>query len=337
MEYFSQNKTACEAADGVLGVLLTNLGTPDAPTPTALRRYLRQFLSDPRVIEIPKWRWWPILHGIILRVRPAKSAALYASVWTDQGSPLLTISKAQQERLQTILRQEPNTDARVALGMRYGNPDIDSALRDLQSQGATKIIVLPLYPQYAGATTGSTFDAVADALKRFRWVPELVFINGYYDHPEYIEALANSIEKHFAQHGKPEKLLLSYHGMPQRYSEQGDPYYRYCQATSRLVAARLHLQPEEYVTCFQSRFGREVWLKPYTDEALTELARSGVKSVAVACPGFSADCLETIEEIGVENRKVFMDAGGQNYSYVAALNDRPDHLQMIRSLVRPYL
>lgn len=333
MQVRGQTKAIHDKVQPVTGILLTNLGTPDAPTASALRPYLREFLSDPRVIELPRWKWWPILHGIILRVRPAKSAKLYASVWTDQGSPLMQISLAQAEKLQQQLQGK----AVVKLAMRYGQPAIGKVLRQFQDEGINRIVVLPLYPQYAGATVGSTFDAVAQELRGWRWIPELHFINSYHDHPAYIAALAQSIERAFQEHGRPEKLVLSYHGMPQRYFDAGDPYYCFCQKTSRLVAEQLGLKAGEFVSSFQSQFGREQWLTPDTSGTLTELAQQGVKKVAVVCPGFSADCLETIEEIGEENREIFIQSGGESFTYIPALNADSAHIDMMAGLLGRYL
>lgn len=333
MNYRGQDPSIHGKYQRVTGILLANLGTPAAPTAAALRPYLREFLSDPRVIELPKWKWWPILHGIILRVRPAKSAKLYASVWTPEGSPLLQISRAQATALGRCL----GSAAVVKLGMRYGKPSIAAALREFQDQGINRIVILPLYPQYAGATVGSTFDAVAAEIGSWRWIPELHFINGYHDHPLYIQALADSVRAHMEAHGRPERLVFSYHGMPQRYFDQGDPYYCFCQKTSRRVAESLGLEKDTYITSFQSQFGREAWIQPYTSETLQKLAKEGIKKVAVICPGFSADCLETIEEIGEENRQVFCAAGGAEYHYIPALNDADSHIRMMADLVAPYL
>jgi ferrochelatase len=312
------------------GVLLVNLGTPDAPTASATRRYLAEFLSDKRVIEIPKIIWMLILHGIILRIRPKKSAAKYKTVWTEEGSPLLVISK----RLTAAIQAQLGELAQVKLGMRYGNPSIPKALREFQEAGIRKIIILPLYPQYAAATTGSTFDAVTRELQRWRFVPELHFINNYCDDPLFIDALANSIQEDFQQHGKPEKLLLSYHGMPKRNLELGDPYFCFCQKTTRLLAERLGLTKEDYMTTFQSRFGYAEWLQPYTDATLKQLASSGVKNVAIISPAFSADCLETLEELAMENREIFTHAGGVSYRYINALNDRNDHINALTGLIK---
>ncbi|MFC3114519.1 ferrochelatase [Cellvibrio fontiphilus] len=315
-----------------VGILLANLGTPDAPTTPALRRYLAEFLADPRVIEIPRVIWLLILHGIILRVRPRKSAALYKSVWTSEGSPLLAISKQQQAAIQNELGDGYS----VKLGMRYGNPSIASALRELQKEAVRKIIVLPLYPQYAGPTTGSTFDAVATELKNWRWVPELHFINNYCDQPLYVEALANSVREHIEKNGLPQKIIFSYHGMPKRYLTSGDPYFCLCQKTTRLVQEKLGLDKNICLTSFQSRFGREEWLKPYTDEILEQLPKDGIKDIAILSPAFSADCLETLEELAVENRHAFLEAGGEKYAYIAALNDRPDHIRALAALLKQH-
>lgn len=313
-----------------VGVLLINLGTPDAPTTSALRRYLREFLSDPRVIEIPRFVWLCILHGIILRVRPKKSAKLYQSVWTSEGSPLLAISKQQQHAIQEQL----GDGFSVKLGMRYGNPSIASALRELQKEAVRKIIVLPLYPQYAAPTTGSSFDAVAKELSAWRWVPELHFINNYCDESLYIDALANSVREHIEKNGKPQKIVFSYHGMPKRNLELGDPYYCFCIKTTRLVAERLGLDKNDYIASFQSRFGYAEWLKPYTDETLKNLPAEGVKNIAIISPAFSADCLETLEELAVENRHTFTAAGGEKYTYIPALNDRADHIHALADIIR---
>ncbi|HTF98109.1 MAG TPA: ferrochelatase [Cellvibrio sp.] len=315
-----------------IGVLLANLGTPDAPTAPALRRYLAEFLSDSRVIEIPKIVWKLVLHGIILRTRPKKSAALYQGIWTSEGSPLLTISKQQQAAIQ----QQLGDAYSVKLGMRYGTPSIASALRELQAEGVRKIIVLPLYPQYAGPTTGSTFDAVSNELKTWRWVPELHFINNYCDSPLYVEALANSVREHIEKNGKPQKIIFSYHGTPKRNLDLGDPYYCFCIKTTRLVAEKLNLDKNDYIACFQSRFGYAEWLKPYTDETLKKLPAEGVKNIAILSPAFSADCLETLEELAVENRHTFLSAGGEKYDYIPALNAREDHISALSQLIRQH-
>lgn len=315
------------------GVLLTNLGTPDAPTAPALRRYLAEFLADPRVVEIPKFIWMIILHGIILRVRPAKSAAKYQTVWTERGSPLLSISQDQATAVQAQL----GDSALVKLGMRYGNPSIASALQEFQQLGVRRLIVLPLYPQYSGATTGSTFDAIAKELTDWRWVPELHFLSSYCDDDNYISALAASVKEYIDNKGMPERLVFSYHGMPKRTLDLGDPYFCLCQKTTRLVVEKLNLPKENVITSFQSRFGKAEWLKPYTDETLRNLAADGIKKVAVLAPAFSADCLETLEEIAMENRDEFMHAGGESYDYIPALNTRQDHIEALASLLKKHI
>lgn len=319
------------------GVLITNLGTPDAPTAPALRRYLKEFLSDPRVVEIPRLIWLMILHGIILRIRPAKSAKLYESIWTDEGSPLLAISNKQTAKLKQRLYNDFGEDVSVEVGMRYGNPSMSSALQKLQQRGVNNIVVLPLYPQFAGPTTASAFDALVKEVKTWRWIPSIHFISSYHDHPLYIKSLANSINEHFEQHGKPEKLVLSYHGMPKLFHENGDPYYCFCAKTTRLLAEALNLAEDDYMMTFQSRFGKAEWLKPYTDESLEELAKSGTKHIAVASPAFSADCLETLEELVEENKEVFTEAGGESYHYIPALNDRDDHIDVMIDLIKPHI
>jgi ferrochelatase len=278
-----------------------------------------------------------ILHGIILRVRPKKSARLYQKIWTEEGSPLLAISLRQQQALQQQLSEHYQVPVTLALGMRYGRPSIQQALEELKAANARRILVLPLYPQYASSTTGSTFEAVSQVLGRWRWVPELRFIASYHDQPRYIEALANSIREYFEAEGRPEKLLMSFHGIPRITQEDGDPYLCQCHKTARLLAERLGLTEEEYQVSFQSRFGKAEWIQPYTSETLKLLAESGVKRVAVVTPGFSADCLETLEEIAGENREYFLEAGGESYHYIPALNDRADHIQALGALIDTHL
>ena len=316
-----------------VGVLVTNLGTPEAPTAAALRTYLREFLSDPRVVEIPRIVWMIILHGIILRVMPKKSAALYKSIWTNEGSPLMVISKQQKEKLANALAEKYDDKVTVSLAMRYGNPSIEDALNTFQQAGVNDIIVLPLYPQYAGPTVASTFDAVVKTLQKWRWIPNLRFISGYHDNPQYITALANTVTEHIVQHGKPDKLVLSYHGMPKLFLDNGDPYFCFCHKTTRLLAEQLNLNEDDFVLTFQSRFGKAEWLQPYTDVTLAELAKEGHKHVAIISPAFSADCLETLEELEHENRAVFMDAGGETYHYIACLNDRDDHIDALVDVI----
>lgn len=316
-----------------IGVLLLNLGTPDAATPAALRRYLAEFLWDPRVVEIPRPAWWLILHGIILRTRPAKSAKAYAKIWREEGSPLLVETLA----IQTALQQLNGDDLVFEVGMRYGNPSIESAIEKLLGGGARKILVLPLYPQYSGATTAATFDALAQDFKKRRWIPDLRFVSHYHDFEPYIDSCCNAIEEHWQHHGKPDKLVLSYHGVPQFYLDKGDPYFCECQKTSRLIIDKLGLPAEDCLTTFQSRFGRAEWLQPYTEATLKTLPITGVKHVQVFCPGFAADCLETLEEIDEENRAYFMAAGGENFSYIPALNASATHIAALTSLIRTNL
>lgn len=322
--------------DGI-AVLLVNLGTPAAPTVPAVRRYLAQFLSDPRVIELPRWFWWPVLHGVILRLRPARSARAYASIWTEAGSPLLTYSQALAAALQRALQQAAPAPIRVELAMTYGEPAIPAALRRLVDAGYRRVLVLPLYPQYSATSTGAALDALADTIKTLRWPPELRTISDYHDQDAHIEALARNVERHWAVQGRAERLLLSFHGIPQRYVTAGDPYAAQCRETAARLAARLGLQPDHLVVSFQSRVGREEWLRPYTDETLQQLAGSGVNSVQVMCPGFAVDCLETLEEIAVENRERFLHAGGQRYEYIPALNDGADQVQALAALARRHL
>lgn len=319
------------------GVLITNLGTPDAATAPALRRYLAQFLSDPRVVEFPRLLWKCILHGIILRIRPRRSAAAYKTVWTDEGSPLMVHTQAQCDALTKTLQAEYGDAIVVDFAMRYGTPAIDNALEKMQRDGVRQLLVLPLYPQYSAATTASTFDAIAADFTQRRWLPDFRFVSHYHDYPLYIDAVANSIRQHREAHGKADKLIFSYHGVPLRYLKNGDPYHCECYKTSRLVAEKLGLGSDDYMTTFQSRFGREEWLKPYTDETLKSLPANGIKSIQVVCPGFSADCLETIEEIGEENHEYFMEAGGENYEYIPALNAGDEHIAMLTALVKDNL
>jgi len=315
-----------------VGVLITNLGTPDEPQPSALRRYLAEFLSDPRVVNKPRWLWLPILHGIILRIRPARSAKAYQRVWTKEGSPLLAIGRKQQIGLQ----QKLTTDVPVVLAMRYGNPSIASGLESLRDQGVERIIVLPLYPQYAASTTASTFDAIASTWRHWWHLPELRMISDYHDRDSYINALANSIREYWSEHGQGEYLLLSFHGTPEAMRLAGDPYYDQCHKTAELLRHKLHLSSEQCLLTFQSRFGPEAWLQPYTDKTLERLAGEGVKRVDVVCPGFSADCLETIDEMALENRELFLDAGGSDFHYIPALNDRDDHLNALVELINEH-
>ncbi len=315
------------------GVLLVNLGTPSAPTARAVRPYLAEFLGDPRVIEYPRWLWWLILHGVILRVRPKRSAHAYARVWTEQGSPLRSGSEALAGALQAELARRRPGPIRVALAMRYGEPSVRRQIEQLQREGVRRLLVLPLYPQYSATSTGSVFDAVADTLKVLRWPPELRLINDYHDDPAHIEALAQNIERWWTEHGRGDKLLLSFHGIPERYLRAGDPYFCQCHATARLLRERLALDPANVLLSFQSRVGRERWLHPYTDATVRELAKAGVQRLDVVSPGFAVDCLETLEEIAMQNREFFLTAGGRDLRYIPALNDSPEQVAALTELV----
>jgi len=313
-----------------LGVLLVNLGTPDGPDPASVRRFLAQFLWDPRVVEAPRWLWWLALHGVILRTRPSKSAHAYQQIWTPSGSPLLIHSTALTARVADTLQSRLN--AVVTLGMSYGSPSIPSALEKLRADGVRRLIVLPLYPQYSCSTTASVFDSVTRQLQQWRWVPEMRFIGSYHDDAGYIDALADSIERHWRTHQK-QHLLFSFHGVPKRYVLGGDPYYCHSLKTARLVAERLSLGEKDWSVSFQSQVGREEWLRPYTDEHLLKLAKNGPKRVTVVCPGFATDCLETLEEIAIRNRETFLAAGGETYDYVPALNAEDSHAAVLANLV----
>jgi len=321
------------AHEAPIGVLLTNLGTPEAPTKPALRRYLKQFLSDPRVVELPRWVWWPILQGVVLRVRPSRSAHAYNRIWTNEGSPLLVNSRHQQAAVAVELRHRMNGPIEVELGMRYGNPSIPGALASLQSKGVDRLLVLPLYPQYSAATTASTFDMIAETLGGWRYIPQVRMINHYFDYPGYIRAVADSIREHWERSGRADRLLFSFHGMPKSSMEAGDPYYHECRRSAELIAQALELNDGQWYVAFQSRFGFAEWLRPYTIDTLKEWGGAGVRSVDVVCPGFSADCLETLEEIAMLNREAFLSAGGRAYHYIPALNDRPDHTQALADLI----
>ena len=316
-----------------LGILLANLGTPDAPTSSAVRRYLAEFLWDPRVVETPRPIWWLILHGVILRFRPRRSAHAYRQVWTEQGSPLLVNGQQLQQKLQRDLDNALPGPVKVQLGMRYGSPSIESAMESLRQAGCRRLLVLPMYPQYSATTTASIFDAVWDVLKRWRWVPEVRSINCYHDDPAYIAALAASITEHWANNPRGERLLFSFHGIPKRYILNGDPYFCHCQKTARLVAEKLQLKPDEWALSFQSRVGREEWLRPYTDHQVMAFGDEGLKNLDVVCPGFASDCLETLEEIAMQNHEFFREHGGEQLRYIPALNARDDHAQALCELV----
>ena len=313
------------------GILLANLGTPDAPTPGAVKRYLRQFLSDKRVVDTSRLLWWPLLRGVILPIRSPRVAKLYQSVWMEEGSPLMVYSRRQQQALAARLPDTP-----VALGMSYGSPSLASAVDDLLAQGVEHIVVLPLYPQYSCSTVAAVWDELARILAKKRAIPGISFIRDYAEHPDYIHALAASVRASFAVHGEPDLLLLSYQGIPQRSANQGDDYPQRCRDTTRELVSALGLPPERVMMTFQSRFGREPWLTPYTDETLKMLGEKGTKHIQVLCPGFAADCLETLEEIAVQNREIFLEAGGKQYEYIPALNADAAHIEMMVNLTAPY-
>jgi len=329
--------THSEKLANKVGVLLTNLGTPDEATPAAVRRYLKEFLWDPRVVEQPRLLWWLVLHGVILNIRPKKSAAAYQKVWTKDGSPLMAISRAQEQAIAGTLAEIYGDDIVVELAMRYGNPSVKSALESLKEQGCSKLLILPLYPQYSATTTASTFDAVADVLKTWRRVPALRMIDGYHHDEAYIQALADSVRTHWQKHGKAERLLLSFHGIPQRYFKAGDPYPCLCWKTGRLLREALDLDEDSCKVSFQSRFGREPWVEPYTDATLKAWGKEGVSDVDVICPGFSADCLETLEEISMENAEIFAESGGGTLRYIPALNAQGSHIDCLLGLIKRQL
>ena len=320
-------------------VLLINLGTPEAPTAPAVRRYLAEFLSDPRVVEIPRALWWLVLHGIILNVRPRKSAAKYAAIWTSEGSPLKTHTARQAQMLRGFLGAAGHR-VEVAFAMRYGQPSIPDTLSRLKAEGCTRILLLPLYPQYSSSTTATAFDAAFDWARSLRNQPELRTVRNFADHPGYIAALANSVRQHWMTHGQPEssyRLVMSFHGVPRYTLDKGDPYFCECQKTGRLLAEALDLGVDRYTICFQSRFGRTQWLQPYTAPALQELGRQGTRRVDVICPGFSADCLETLEEIAIEGKQTFLQAGGKDFQYIPGLNERDDWIRALSEIAAMHL
>ena len=319
------------------GVLLVNLGTPDAPTVPALRRYLAEFLADPDVVTLPRLLWLPLLYLVVLRTRPARSAEAYARIWTKEGSPLLVNSRALEAKLQVALQPKAAAPVAVALGMRYGNPSIASALAALRESGVTRLLVLPLYPQYAAATTASSFRAVSRELKRMGWSPQLGTVHDYHDQPGYLSALAESVRGFWRMRGQAQKLLISFHGIPQQVSDAGDPYARQCHSTAAALARQLGLRDDQWQICFQSRFGGARWLQPYTEAVLRECAANGVGEVDVVCPGFAADCLETLEEIALRYAEGFRAAGGAALRYVPALNDADAHARALADVALEHL
>lgn len=314
------------------GVLLINLGTPEAPTAKALRPYLKQFLSDPRVIEIPKAIWWLILNGIILNVRPAKSAAKYASIWTQEGSPLLVHTRKQASLLKGWLGEQGMPQLMVEYAMRYGQPSVESTLQRMRAAGLERLLVIPLYPQYAGSSSATALDEVFRTLQRMRNMPEVRTVRHFHDHPAYIRALADTVREHWRLNGRGDKLLMSFHGVPRFTLDKGDPYHCECLKTGRLLAEALGLDKSQYIVSFQSRFGKAEWLKPYTTEVLSQLARDGVGKLDVMCPGFVGDCLETLEEIAMEGKEDFLTHGGKEYRYIPCLNEHPGWIAALGEL-----
>ncbi|EGR0440568.1 ferrochelatase [Vibrio cholerae] len=313
-----------------LGILLANLGTPQAPTSQAVKAFLSQFLHDQRVVDMSRWLWCPLLHGIILPTRSPKVAKLYQSIWMDEGSPLMVYSRRQRDKL-AELSQRP-----VELGMTYGEPSLLEGVRKLQQQGVEQIVVLPLYPQYSATTTAAVFDGLAKALRQLPVVPELHFIRDYHDHPLYIQALAKSVRASWQLHGQGDLLLCSYHGIPKRYAQNGDIYPEHCQKTTELLAQALGLPQDKVMMTYQSQFGKEEWLQPYTDKTMEALPRQGIKKLDVICPAFSVDCLETLEEIAEQNQEIFLHSGGEAFHYVPCLNDSQSHIELMAALVKAH-
>ncbi len=315
------------------GVILVNLGTPQAPTPSAIRQYLSEFLWDQRVVDAPRWLWWLLLHGIILRLRPRKVARLYQGIWLADGSPLLHYSQSLRQSIEAKLRERQGTEIPVELAMTYGHPNFIDASKRFRQQGIHKIIVLPLFPQYSATTTAAAFDSLARQLGQCPDVPEMLWIRQYHDEPGYLEALAQSVSNHWQQHGQGDFLLMSFHGIPQRYQDQGDPYPDQCHETARGLAALLGLESTQWQASFQSRFGREAWVEPYTDDTAALLAQRGIKKLDVICPAFAVDCLETLEEIKEQIKDTFISAGGTDLNYIPCLNDSPAHTEFLTDVI----
>jgi ferrochelatase len=333
MRYISSPDFHRDGAERI-GILLVNSGTPASPEPAEVRKFLAGLLGDPRVVELPRFLWLPILHGLILPFRPRRSARKYRKIWTAHGSPLLDFSQRLRTELTSTLAQRMLAPLSIELGMLYGSdPTVPQALARLRESGAQRILVVPLFPQYCGATTAAVYDQVNAELKRWRWLPELRFIAEYHDYPSYVDALRASVTQHWELHGKTQHLLISFHGIPERFFHKGDPYFCKCQKTARLLADELMLKDNEWSVSFQSRFGPDGWLKPYTSKVLQDMPGRGTRRVTVICPGFAVDCLETLEEIDMENRELFMQAGGEQFQYVPALNARPEHSRFLADLI----
>lgn len=318
------------------GVLLVNLGTPCKPTPECVRCFLKDFLGDPRVVDLPRWQWKPILHGIILNTRPKRVAKAYQSIWSEQGSPLKVISLAQRDALAAKLAEQVGEPVPVELGMTYCKPGLAEGLDKLKQAGVDKVVILPLFPQYSCSTTGAVVDGLAKVFAAQRALPETRLIRDYHVEPSYIAALKSSVEKHWQQHGRGQKLLMSFHGVPERYVTEGDLYRDHCEGTAKALAQALELTDEQWLLCFQSRFGKEPWLQPYTDETLEALPKQGVTKVDIISPAFSVDCLETLEELAIEGKKEFIEAGGEAYQFIPCLNDNDDHIEMMSQLVQQH-
>tara|TARA_B100001996_G_scaffold122274_1_gene92462 strand:+ start:45 stop:1040 length:996 start_codon:yes stop_codon:yes gene_type:complete len=314
-----------------IGVLITNLGTPDQPTKKSLRKYLKEFLSDSRVVDYNRILWYFILYGIILNIRPQKSAKLYKKIWTSKGSPLMVHMTEIVEKIQIAMNQK---NLMIELGMRYGNPSLESALKKFKSNNVMNVLIIPLYPQAGSPTSSSTLDKINDVLKKWPWVPNIRFVNGYYDRNEYIDGIHNLINSSIPDIKEIEMLIFSFHGMPFRYLKGGDPYYCFCHKTARLVAEKLKMEDQKYSLAFQSRFGREEWLKPYVDEEIIKFAKNGVKKLHIISPGFSVDCLETLEEIQIQYKDLFIENGGEDLVYIPCLNSNEDQINMLQSMVQ---
>jgi ferrochelatase len=337
MSRFAQEPPFIHGSPARTAILLVNLGTPEAPTAPAVRRYLMQFLGDPRVVEIPRAAWLPILHGIILNTRPKASAQKYARIWSNEGSPLLVHTVRQARLLAGYLGERVRSPLVVDYAMRYGEPSIGGTLARLKAAGCDRILVLPLYPQYAASTTATAFDEVARFIQDSRNVPEIRMVRHFHDHPAYVASLAAQVREHWEANGRPDKLLMSFHGLPRFSLTRGDPYHCECQKTGRLLAEALQLADSHWQLTFQSRFGRSEWLKPYTQPTLQDYARNGMRRVDVICPGFVADCLETLGEIGIEGKEVFLAAGGKEFHFIACLNERDDWIRALADIALGHL
>jgi protoporphyrin/coproporphyrin ferrochelatase len=333
MRYLSPPAEPASPGAERIGILLVNSGTPEAPTAAAVRAFLARFLSDPRVVELPRALWLPLLWGLILPLRPARVARKYRRIWSASGSPLRDLSQRLRDGVAAMLAQRMLAPLSVEVAMLYSPPDLAPALQRLCEAGARRILVLPLFPQYCAATTGAVYDQVSAELRRWRWLPALHFISDYHQYPGYIDALRASVTEHWAAHGRTGHLLMSFHGIPEQYVRAGDPYFAQCHTTARLVADELLLRDGEWSVSFQSRFGPKDWLKPYTSGVLERMPPRGVRSVSVICPGFAVDCLETLEEINIENRELFLHAGGDRYDYIPALNTRAAHARFMTELI----